>query len=957
MRAPPHTIALKLRYRAAQGFQLSISINPTGCPATRRCLVPNIGRSDAVTQYIAAATEGSPGNAKDLAASSTFSTRNTSRHGICLVRESQTLQPAHSKLYCPNQAHNRGDPTAHGHWDASSQSSGWKTDGGLGQARAQHKTALTGRQPTATLREHARQALQEAEAEAELHPDDFRSWERCLAVLRRQHGEHGVWAVFESVKERGLLDLFAQPDADLLRDGVLAAALNSDAHIAALVNVAQQLCTESGFQWPDLYMKIMHFFLDQARFEEAVRWHLQLAPNFPPGTEVFGALLSSFVVDPTPQMQSNLTTLYVFSTERGLYDYIIPALYASGQSKLARTWRRKFILFKDLPTTTKSRLFITFLASYYPSIVLTEEELAAAGLENQSLRYGTKNEPLEPPRVAHHPPTGQYSDSIVAKWFASSWTSVEFAINLVYRLGLRVIGPRSLQSLALRESDAKGVASRIAQLERLGIEIAPQTYCKVLVFFARHGEADLLTELLSCDIHPDEFDDMETRQMLMAASVRDGDWQRERLFQAIEWAVETGPSSRRLNSLLRSELSKRRMGKTRFVLDRMEALRVNMVQNNATQLLERTFWGLGKHPIERTRLRGASDTDPESPLNRAIDFTRRIACHDVAIPLQYWKLLLYNLGRLGRFDELEQLCIEIIQLYTPPYGGLVPVHREDLPQLAGTQTPAQEKAPMLPETEVKENEADLHVTHGVLGMKIGHNNDGYTSPEELFIQQITLLRRVDDGTSTDSSNPISSLQTGENDRSLSRLGSNDKRHTQGSDNVSIQGVANQNDAKEYIPADLPFTHRAHPVQKIFDARLQRSIVRWGFDQTLAARPNIPALMGTDSSGIVEFDVACGVRLLALLRDQGVLIDRQIVRAAVISRIALGQVPGRRRDRSRDTNEMSAESMKALVDEAWGAEILPSLPEMARELERQKPKLWSRYPRLFGKAFDQRQRTG
>ncbi|PNY28022.1 Uncharacterized protein TCAP_02049 [Tolypocladium capitatum] len=850
-----------------------------------------------------------------------------------------------------DQAESRRKPTSHGHWHASSQLSGWKSDGGLGQARVQHKTALTGRQPTASLCDHARQALQEAEAEAELHPDDARSWERCLAVLRHQNRGHGVWAVFESIKERGLLDLFAQPDADMLRDEVLAAALKSDTHIAALVNVAQQLRAEGGFQWPDLYMKIIHFFLDQARFEEAIRWHLQLAPNFPPGTEVFGALLSSFVVDPSPQMQSNLTTLYVFNTERGLYDYVIPALFASGQSKLARTWRRKFILFKDVPTTTKSRPFITFLARYYPSIGLTEEELAAAGLENQFLRHGTNDEPLEPFGVAHHPPTGQYSDSIVAKWFASSWTSVEFAINLVHRLGLRVIGPRSLQSIALRASDAKGVTSRITQLEKLGIVIAPQTYCKVLVFFARHGEDDLLTDLLSCDIHPDEFDDVETRQMLMAASVRDGDWQRERLFQAIEWAVETGPSSRRLNSLLRSELSKQRMGKTRLVLDRMEALRVNMAQQNATQLLQRTFWRLGKHPVDRSRQRGASDTDLESPLNRAIDFTRRVACHDVAIPLQYWKLLLYNLGRLGRFDELEQLCIEIIQLYTPPYGGLVPVHREDLPRVAGSQSAAQEKAPMLPEIEVKENEADSHVTRGMHGMEIGHRYDGYKFPEDLFMRQIALLR-AHEGTLAGSSNLVPSLQTRGNERSL---GSNEKRISRGSDNVSIQGVANQNDAKEYIPADLPFTHRAHPVQKIFDARLQRSIVRWGFDRTLAARPNAPALMETDGSGIVEFDVACGVRLLALLRDQGVLIDTQILRAAVISRIALGQVAGRRRDRSRDSNEMSAENMKALVDEAWGAEILPSLPEMARELERQKPKLWSRYPKLFGKAFDHRQR--
>ena len=108
---------------------------------------------------------------------------------------------------------------------------------------------------------------------------------------------------------------------------------------------------------------------------------------------------------------------------------------------------------------------------------------------------------------------------------------------------------------------------------------------------------------------------------------------------------------------------------------------------------------------------------------------------------------------------------------------------------------------------------------------------------------------------------------------------------------------------------------------------------------------------------MDFDVACGVHLLALLRDQGVLIDMQVLRATVISRIALGQVPGRRKDRSRDVNEMSLENLKRLVDEAWGAEIMPSLPDIKRELERQKPKLWSRYPKLFGKMFDQRQRDG
>ncbi|KAM4064802.1 pentatricopeptide repeat domain-containing protein [Hirsutella rhossiliensis] len=182
-------------------------------------------------------------------------------------------------------------------------------------------------------------------------------------------------------------------------------------------------------------------------------------------------------------------------------------------------------------------------------------------------------------------------------------------------------------------------------------------------------------------------------------------------------------------------------------------------------------------------------------------------------------------------------------------------------------------------------------------------------------------------------------------------GSGSDQKTTGLEDLVAQAAEGESDEKQYIPADLPFTHREHPVQKLFDAHLQRSVVRWGFDQTLATRPSVPALMEMSISGIRGFDVACGVRLLAILRNQGVLIDTQIVRAAVISRIALGQVPGRPRHRSRDKNEMAAEHLKNLVEEAWGSAIFPSLSDMLEELERQKPKLWSRYSKLFGKAFD------
>lgn len=778
--------------------------------------------------------------------------RRYSQHSSALARPSTTPNTESILHRAPRVAPRSSDwnqwrAISAGNLNSLLQPSGWRKYGSLGQARQRHDASPGLLSSNEALAARINKSLEDAEVE--IQPYDAATWEAVCDILSNKHGPDGVWAVFQSIWHREKHEIITFSDAEPLRGKILSAALNSGSRLSVLFTAAQQLVAQNNFQWPDFHTRIVHFFLERGDYEEAIRWDQQLTPIFPPGADEFGALLATFAVKPTPEIQSTLTTLYVSSTNRQLYDHIIPALFASGQSKLARTWRKKLVVFKDLPLTSNSRPFLLFLASYYSHIQLTESELAVAELDRQEPDAETDgDEPfLEVDRKSIDK-RGTHSDALVAKWFASTWTSVEFAINFIYKLGVRTIGPRSLQSLALRDPDAKEVASRIDQVERLGIRISPQSYCKILVSFARNGTDDLLINLLHCDIHPDEFEDMETRHSLMAEAARTGDWKMERLFQGIEWAIETGPTSRRLNSLLRSELSKRSLGKAKEVLDRMEALKISMAQASATGLLKRVFWKLDSHPPQRSqrplpRDHGLSDSgDPI--LDRALNVIRRISCHDVAIPTRYWKMLLYKLGRSRRLDELEQLSLEIMQFYTPPYGGLVPVHREDLPRHFNTEE------------------------------------------------------------------------------------------------------------KEYIPADLPFVHHHHPIRLIFDPSLQRSIVRWGFDQTLATKPQPPTFVThVQTANFSQFDVARGVRLLATLRDQGALIDTQVVRSSVISRIATGMVPGRPRHRARDSVEFSMESLMDLVEEAWGSEMFPDTPRVMQEVEARKSKLWNQYPRLIDKTFD------
>jgi hypothetical protein len=681
--------------------------------------------------------------------------------------------------------------------------------------------------------------------------------------LHRKHGSDGVWAVFRLLQQKKMIQLLAQGQARDAREQVLAAAISADHRMSTLVDATLQLRDDWDFDWPDFYVQTIHTLLKEKDYDRAIFWHLRLYQNFSNSPDVLGGLLSGFVTDSSKSLQSTLTSLYVFSKERNLYDSIIPVLFESGQSRLARAWRKKLVQFQDMPLSSRSRPFIRFLVQFYPATELTREEIQVMGNDTGFMKNSKDEaEPLSEQRGAQ----ANSHDNIVAKWFATSWMPAEFAINLVHRLGLATIGPRSLQSLALREPDPKSVMARVTQLERLGMRISQSTYCKALLFFAKKEEEKLLYDLLHCDVHPEEFDNTDTRHMLMANAAREKDWAQEKLFQGVEWAIENSSTPTRLNYVLNDILQKRNsLGKAKIVLDRMSALRVGMSQNSADALLDQVFSSLDEHPRHWNGKFSRPKFHSQS-LDGAIQVTRRVASHEVAIPIRHWQALLYGLGRCGRLEELRQLSLEIIRIFKPTYRRLVPLHQEDLPQLTSEQP-----------------------------------NDG---------------------------------------------GQEESRHNWNAE--SSQKTTTPETS--YLPTDVPFEHREHPLRKIFDPALQRAIIRWGFDQAMSGAPAGDSLVRMNPQSIAEADLAGGIRLLRSLRDEGVWVDEQLIRSNIMYRLAVGQISARPKDRSRDSHELSAENLKQLTDEAWGSEVLPSISEMNKEIDRRRPRLWKRYPKLLNQAF-------
>lgn len=620
--------------------------------------------------------------------------------------------------------------------------------------------------------------------------------------MRQTHGHNGAWAVFEMAQQRNKLHLFLQADANDVLDHIIAAASQNDERLEIIVSINHKLRILGYPGWPDLYSKVMSNLINKSDGQRALKWHQDLPGSLRPSADDTAKLFSIFISDKRMWIQKTLLSLYSSGSGQQLYDHIIPLLFERGQQTLARAWRKTFVHFGDLPSLSRSREFIKFMIIYFPQTALTDQELAILQTDTQTTASSSNA------AVKEAPP----HDGLVARWFASSWVSIDFAINIIYRLGTRSLGTRALQALALRESDSRCVAERIGQLERLGISLASHTYCDAIQHMSKSGQDELLWNLLRCDIHPDEFGDSEKRRAFLHDARQRGDDERIQLFQAFEMAVDSRPDPHQLNVLMEKELQRSNIGKSLGILDRMKILNVSISEKNALRLLDDVFQTLSEVPYVSEDKHPSPNPPSKQNVKRALAVVRQLAFHSIPIPLRYWEQLLQHMGVSGRLNDLEQLGLELVGRFRPPGISLV---------------------------------------------------------------------QVSDGREAD-----------------------------------------WEEGKHSIPIGLPFSHRQHPLQLIFNPVMQRLIVEWGFFSSLSKprpRPHVRRRKRSPDG----FDTASGVAVLASLRDQGLLIDPQVIQRAMVNCVAASQAPEVSRHWSREAQTTISKDLKLLADMAWGGELLPT----------------------------------
>ncbi|KAL8288741.1 hypothetical protein RB600_004273 [Gaeumannomyces tritici] len=487
---------------------------------------------------------------------------------------------------------------------------------------------------------------------------DLALWACLLNVCQRTRKEPHTSFLLEQLFRRR--QLYYQEDLPLTADfwkTVLDLSLRDDRLLVQLWVYAEWMRVSHQVQWPGLYGTIMRFLLAEEELPRAFRWHVRLATNFGHDRAEFLRLLMDFSTHSNTTMQALLMSMYVVSPHRDLYDTLIPHIWNQGHSGLARYWRGILVRHNDRPKSDEAHTFIKYLSAYFPQIYLHREEKAVCSLEEETAGDGIHIGDIHTFINRVHGKTfgikeKPYNDSMGANWFASSWVSLDTAIHLVHALGVRSIGPLSLQSIALREPTVDSLARRLEQLQTLRIDTGNSRYSAAVKHFTAQRDEETLRELLASDIHPEVYDDLATQKNILDASSRSGDWKTYRLILSVRSAEGLDHIALGFNDLILTYLHGGRRQMVLAVLAEMSS--------KGIPILPGTSHLISQYIVYNTK--DIYDTRHDRD-EFYVALGRRMMETSYPLACEAWALLLRSLGRRYKFDKLENLTMEIIRHY------------------------------------------------------------------------------------------------------------------------------------------------------------------------------------------------------------------------------------------------------------------------------------------------------
>ncbi|KAI1112607.1 hypothetical protein F5Y14DRAFT_421189 [Nemania sp. NC0429] len=508
---------------------------------------------------------------------------------------------------------------------------------------------------------------------------DIALWTCLLDYQMRINGPSGVARVWKALWGRKTLYDVDSPLAEPFWRVMLEGALMSeDPSVLDSIWVYSEWMYElHRVRWPRLYTTIIKHLLRTHQHQRVLQWQLLLAPNFYPGADEFADIIIEFALDKELNRLGTLHSLYKTSPEKKLYNTLLPYLYDLGESNLARQWRRLFIRHGEVPLAPAPlRPLLRYVKGYHPHDTLEPAELAVLKLAPEPVDEEEPTLSREFVNRVHGQTFGitvkKYNDRLGAKWFASSFMTLDMAMSGVSALGIEKIGPLSFQSIALRAGNSEELLNRVSQLREHAITVVDSNYVQAILYLARHGDNELLDDILRSDLHPDVFDDLNLLTRLIDSAADVSDWRTLRLLLTVRLALFE-PSARGLsNSVLRLRFHRGDEGGVVQILEDMKAKNIPLDVEEANHIYDSL--------IEDYNRANRSLHAQAATFYLAI--FRQLKTMDVAVPLTHWRLILLHMARRGRLDDFEKLAVELVDMFVSSLSqrpGFFPLHVQDAP--------------------------------------------------------------------------------------------------------------------------------------------------------------------------------------------------------------------------------------------------------------------------------------
>ena len=435
--------------------------------------------------------------------------------------------------------------------------------------------------------------------------------------------------------------------------------------------LARTVYEERGEKHSGWYRQVVGHFM-KTKPVKSYYWHKRLIGIFPPSrTDILQLRAILLESSGNERARLHLEQIYMDLPFRDLYAEIIPYLCQADQHTAAVQWNYFLIENADLPPDLECTQPL-----YWYLMATGQEE------EAQRLRELLDEYKDALPHILSETPVVQkpisremmdrihgefysitpktFSDEFCARLFATSFFTVGTVIRGLHMFGMEKIGPMSLREIALRAINSgvcntEVIKGNLESLQEAKISIGNSVLSRLIQKLTIRKNVEILTDVVTSDLHPETFEDRELQESLLASYLQDQK-QREIDYTLAILSVNT-PDPLRLttesNLLFRAYCKREDWTGALQMVKRMGERHITLTGTSCRYLLKT---GLRERGI------GKRFSADES-LYRVIGICQEALVLGSYVPTFVWSELLIRLGIAGQLGSFENLALWLATKY------------------------------------------------------------------------------------------------------------------------------------------------------------------------------------------------------------------------------------------------------------------------------------------------------